>query len=203
MPLPLFSVGKRVLPLLVAIAVLPLSPLAAQERPEEESLLLNGGEEAPAQQNEPPQVALVSSWDFIRMLLILAAVVAAIYLVVRLLRRGLRRQLPPTDLIRLLGTRPLAGNRALHVVELGRHVFLLGAADSGISLIAEITDQETLDGVRLATAQAAPQTIQGFAQFLQSFLRSPRGARGARTAGGEGQDTLEFMKRQRQRLEKL
>ena len=34
MPLSLFSVGKRVLPFLVAIAVLPLS-LAAQERPEE------------------------------------------------------------------------------------------------------------------------------------------------------------------------
>ena len=53
------------------------------------------------------------------------------------------------------------------------------------------------DGVRLATAQAAPQTIQGFAHFLQSFLRS------GRKHGGNPQDTLEFMKRQRQRLEKL
>jgi len=196
-PLSLFAIGKRVLPFIVALSVFPVSFLGAQERPEEESLLLIGGEETQEQQAAEPQAALVSTWDFVRMLLVLAAVIAVIYLLFRLLRRGMGRRLPQSDLIRLLGTRPLAGNRALHVVELGNQVFLVGAAENGISLIAEITDRETLDSLRLATSQAPPQTLRGFAQFLQSFLHSPR------KQGENTQDTLDFMKRQRQRLEKL
>jgi flagellar protein FliO/FliZ len=198
--LSLFSIGRRVLPFIVVLSVFPVHHASAQEKVAEESLLLIGGDETPAQQAQgaqEPQVSLVSSWDFIRMLLILAAVIAVIYLVFRLLRRGMRRQLPQNDLIRLLGTRALTGNRALHVVELGNKVFLVGAAENGISLISEITDQETLDGVRLATSQAPPQTIQGFGQFLQSFLHFPQ------KHGGNSQDTLDFMKQQRQRLQKL
>lgn len=197
MSLSLFSIGRRVLPFVVALSVFPIPLVRAQERPADESLLLIGGDETPAEQSEEPQVSLVSSWDFIRMLLILGAVVAVIYLAVRLLRRGMRRQLPQNDLIRLLGTRALSANRALHVVELGNQVFLVGAAENGISLISQITDQETLDSLRLARTQAPPQTIQGFAQFLQSFLRFPQ-----KPAGG-AQDTLDFMKQQRQRLQKL
>jgi flagellar protein FliO/FliZ len=195
--LSLFSIGKRVLPVIVVLSIFPLQPVPAQQQVTDESLLPIAGEDTQPRQAEQPQVSLVSSWDFVRMLLVLGAVVVVIYLVFRLLRRGLRRRLPQNDLIRLLGTRALTGNRALHVVELGNKVFLVGAAENGISLISEITDQETLDTVRLATSQAPPQTFQGFAQFLQSFLRAPR------KQTGSTQDTLDFMKQQRQRLQKL
>jgi flagellar biogenesis protein FliO len=141
-----------------------------------------------------PAGPLVSTWDFLRMLLILAAVVGVIYLLFHLLKRGFRRQLPQNDLIRVLGSRSLSGNRALHLVSMGRSVFLVGAAESGISLIAEIKDQETLDQIRLESSQGiAPQ---GFAQFFQSLWKGG----GKRNLTG---DSLEFMKQQRQRLQKM
>jgi flagellar biogenesis protein FliO len=141
-----------------------------------------------------PAGPLVSTWDFLRMLLILAAVVGVIYLLFHLLKRGFRRQLPQNDLIRVLGSRSLSSNRALHLVAMGRSVFLVGAAESGISLIAEIKDQETLDQIRLESSQGtAPQ---GFAQFFQSLWKGG----GKRNLTG---DSLEFMKKQRQRLQKM
>ena len=76
---------------------------------------------------------------------------------------------------------------------MGRSVYLVGAAESGISLIAEIKDQETLDQIRLDTSQVLPP--QGFAQFFQTLWKG-----GKRNLSG---DSLEFMKKQRQRLQKM
>ncbi len=160
------------------------------------------GEEALVLPEEPqgapaaaaPAGPLVSTWDFLRMLLILAAVVGVIYLLFHLLKRGFRRQLPQNDLIRVLGSRSLSGSRALHLVAMGRSVYLVGAAESGISLIAEIKDQETLDQIRLESSQMIGP--QGFAQFFQSLWKGG----GKRNLTG---DSLELLKQQRQRLQKM
>jgi flagellar protein FliO/FliZ len=201
----------RVAPILVVFLLLtPLAGAFAQATPAaveegaspasrgstapvgEESLAIPDAPEAPAA--AAPAGPLVSTWDFVRMLLILAAVVGVIYLLFYFLKRGFRRQLPQNDLIRVLGSRSLSGNRALHLVAMGRSVFLVGAAESGISLIAEVKDQETLDQIRLESAEAA-RLPQGFAQFFQSLWKG-----GKRDASG---DSLEFMKQQRQRLRKM
>jgi len=185
------ELARRALVLFLLLA--PLA-LAAQEAPPagEESFTFADEPEAPAS----PEATgpLVSTWDFVRMLLILAAVVGVIYLLFYLLKRGFRRQLPQNDLIRVLGSRSLAGNRALHLVALGRGIYLVGAAESGISLIAEIKDQETLDQIRLESSQVLPP--QGFAQFFQSLWKGG----GKRNLTG---DSLELLKQQRQRLQKM
>jgi flagellar protein FliO/FliZ len=187
--------------LVLFLLLAPLAGLPAQESESasqgtapvtEESLILP--EEPEAASDTAPTGPLVSTWDFVRMLLILAAVVGVIYLLFHLLKRGFRRQLPQNDLIRILGSRSLSGNRALHLVAMGRSVYLVGAAESGISLIAEIKDQETLDQIRLESSQVLPP--QGFAQFFQSLWKGG----GKRNLSG---DSLEFMKKQRQRLQKM
>ena len=90
------------------------------------------------------------------MFIILAAVVGAIYLLFWILRRSAGRRVTENDLIRVLGSKNLAGNRSLHLVEVGSSVFLVGASDGGVELISEITDKESLDSVRLkATEEGA------------------------------------------------
>ena len=190
------NLARRLLLSLLLLAPLssPLAqeaPKAAPASPSEESLVLP--EEPESAAAAAPAGPLVSTWDFLRMLLILAAVVGVIYLLFHLLKRGFRRQLPQNDLIRVLGSRSLSGNRALHLVALGRSVYLVGAAESGISLIAEVKDQETLDQIRLESSQVLPP--QGFAQFFQSLWKG-----GKQNLSG---DSLEFMKQQRQRLRKM
>ena len=203
-----FAGGSRFLLCLGLFLLVPVLVSHGQEssggvdsdskRPLEESLLILDPEEA-AESGETQEFQggpLVSSWDFIRMVLILAAVVGVIYLIFWMLKRGLRRQLPQNDLIRLLGTRNLSGNRALHLVEMGKQVFLVGAAEGSISLISEIRDQETLDAIALERSQMQNRTSQGFAHFFQSLLKSG----GSQSSVG---DTIDFMKQQRRRLEKL
>jgi len=154
-----------------------------------------GGAPAPA---PGPQVAApgVTTWDFVRMLIILAAVVGAIYLLFWVLRRGAGKKITENSLIRVLGSRSLAGNRSLHLVEVGTSVFLVGASDGGVELISEITDKESLDSVRLKAAEEAPGGRRSFQQLLSEIFRPA----GRTLSVGDG---VGFLRGQRDRLRKL
>ncbi len=138
----------------------------------------------------------VSTWDFVRMLIILAAVVGAIYLLFWILRRTAGRKITENDLIHVLGSRSLAGNRSLHLVEVGSSVFLVGASDGGVELISEITDKESLDSVKLKAAEEAPGGRKNFQQLLSEIFRPA--ARSVSVGEGVG-----FLRGQRDRLRKL
>jgi flagellar protein FliO/FliZ len=138
----------------------------------------------------------VTTWDFVRMVIILAAIIGVIYLLFWLLRRGAGRKIQENDLIRVLGSRSLSGSRALHVVEVGASVYLIGASDGGVELISEITDKESLDSVRLKAAEEKPQGRRGFAQVLAEIFTPARKSLSVN-------DGIGFLKGQRERLKKL
>ena len=138
----------------------------------------------------------VSTWDFVRMILVLACVLGVIYLLFWLLRRGAGKKIQENGLIRVLGSRGLSGSRSLHLVEVGSSVYLVGSSDGGVELIAEITDKESLDSLRLKAAEQAPGGRRTFAQAFGEIFRPA----GRPFSIGEG---LGFLKGQRERLKKL
>lgn len=145
----------------------------------------------------------VDTWDFVRMLLVLALVVGVIYGVFWLLRRGGRLKTPENEMIRVLGSRSLAGNRALHLVEVGRSVYLVGSAENGVNLVAEVKDQETLDALRVQAAEEGGTARRTFAATLARVFnpsKGPGAAAGKGTGLGEGAD---FLRRQRDRLRRI
>ena len=184
--------------------LLAAGPAAAQtttrDAPTNESELLipdpaaTGGTAATGVQ--AASVPGVSTWDFVRMFLVLALVVAVIYGVFWLLRRTSRRTVQENELIRVLGSRSLSGGRALHLVEVASSVFLVGSADGGVDLIAEITDKESLDAVRLQAAEAGAVGRVRFADTLARIFKPTKKAPGL----GEGVD---FIRGQRERLRRL
>ncbi len=194
---------------------IPVS-LAAQDstsgtvETEETMLILDEEEAAVVPADEPlNNTPIISTWDFVRMLLILAVVVGVIYLIFFLLKRGFKRQLPENDLIQVVGSRTLAGNRSIHLVELGKSLFLLGSADGGVSLISEIRDQETLDILRLERSQTKAWAPLRFGKLLQGLLKvpvgTPAGTQELRSPG-QGQEiagTVSYLQQQRERLRKL
>lgn len=146
----------------------------------------------------------VDTWDFVRMILVLALVVGLIYGVFWLLRRGARLKAPENEMIRVLGSRGLAGNRALHLVEVGRSIYLVGSAENGVNLVAEVKDQETIDAIRVQAAEEGGKPRRGFAATLARMLapaeapKSP--ASGAGPALGAG---AAFLRKSRERLRRI
>ncbi len=90
-----------------------------------------------------------SVWDFIRMLLVLGGVLGFIYLIFFLLKRAGNPKVVLDSTIKILSTQNLEAGRALHLIEIGPQIFLIGSGESAVQLISEITDKETIDTIRL------------------------------------------------------
>jgi flagellar protein FliO/FliZ len=170
----------------------------------EESLLI-GEESSDPGSGALTSAPLLSTWDFVRMLFILGGIVGAIYLLFFLLKRSQGRRVVENDLIRVLGSRNLVGNKSLHLIEVGGSVFLVGAGEGGVALISEIHDKETVDRLKLESVREAPASIRSFASVLSGLFRPTTGASG--TPGArfalEAEDPVEYMKKQQERLKRM
>ncbi len=189
--------------LLAAVAVSGVGFAQAADKPavkptDNPEKLMRIGDDPGASQGATRAQPLVSTWDFVRMVLILAAVVGAIYLFFYLLRRTMSPARNESGMIRLLGQRSLNGSRALYLVEVGATVLLVGAADSQVSLVARITDKESLDSIRVAMAQSAerPESRRSFATLIGGMF-----APAARSLSAH--DGLSFLRRQKERLKRM
>ncbi|MDZ7795124.1 MAG: flagellar biosynthetic protein FliO [Spirochaetia bacterium] len=132
---------------------------------------------------QSPQVELEEGlntftvWDFLRMVLVLGGVIAAIYGIFFLLKRVGNPRAQPDSLINVLSTQNLQGNRSLHLVEVGNEVFLVGSAEGGVQLVSRIEESETLDAIHLYRSQlsAGTQTFQNTLKGIFSKTSAPNG----------------------------
>ncbi len=136
------------------------------------------GEDAGAQ---PGSINSFGVWDFVRMVIVLGIVIAIIYVVFYLLKRASGGRFENSPMIRVLGSHGLPGNKALHLVEVGRQVFLIGVGDDSITLVSEISDQESLDELRLKASTTTTERSGNFADMLSGFFHG-----GGRGRGGSG-----------------
>ncbi len=176
------------------------NPDAGNTLPDESLMPIGGGEET-IPLPETARGSLFSFWDFIRMLLIFAAVIGVIYLLYKLLRKAGAPKIGETRLLKVLSSQSLGGNRSLHLVEVGNAVYLVGAGESAVSLVAEITEKETLDNIRL---QASVETGVGGRRSFADLMGGMFGRGGGKTAStGLHPLSTEFLKKQRERLKKM
>ena len=145
--------------------------------------------------SDDTQKSLISTWDFVRMILVLAAVIGAIYLLFFFLKRGARRKQPDNELIRLIDYQSLNGNRALHLVMVGENIYLVGSSENGVHLVSRIDDKESVDTIRLELAQTGDKVKTNFSDFFSGMFKSEKNP--------SLNDTLSFMKKQKERLEEM
>jgi flagellar protein FliO/FliZ len=137
-------------------------------------------------------------WDFLRMVLVLGAVIALIYGLFLLLKKIGNPKSGGEGLINLLASQPLNGNRSLHLVQVGTEVFLVGSADGAVSLVSRLEEKETLDRIALYESDRK----SGASSFAGTF-RSILGDNSENGGEAEGYTSGLFLRRQRDRLKKL
>ncbi len=133
---------------------------------------------------------------FLRMLVVLALVVAAIYGIYRLMRRVARPKTVEDDSIRLLATKSLGPGKAVHVIGMGAKAYLIGAAEAAISLLAQIDDKEFVDELFLKAAQNPQKNgaAGDFGEMLAGLLGRRRKKNESSGSAGD------FLAGQRKRL---
>lgn len=141
---------------------------------------------------------------FLRMIVVLALVLAAIYGVYRLMKRAAGPKTVESSAVKILASSSLGSGKTLHVVLVGSKGFLVGATDSQVNLVAAIDDKEYLDALVLEAATNPPPREGSGREFgkVLSSLMGGKGMSGKREAGnkrGEG----DFLAGQRDRLRKF
>ena len=145
--------------------------------------------------------------DFVRVLIVLGIVIALIYGFVWMLKKFSGVKAEGGDSIRIFSTRPLKGDSAIHLVEAGNRIFLIGSSSNAINLISEIDDKESIDEIRL-NASSIPAPIKvGFARlFKDRFGTGPSETAAEGESGSPDAspaDPGSFLRKQRERLKDL
>ena len=158
--------------------------------PVDESTLVLG-EPSTQEGNASANVSAFGFWDFARMILVLAVVIGIVYLVFYFLKRAGGGKYAQSDLIRVVGSQSLPGNRAIYLVQVGAQVFMVGAGGESVTLLGEITDKETVDMMILAAGEQQESPKRNFGDLVGSLIK-----------GGQG-PSLDLMREQRERLQRL
>ncbi len=140
---------------------------------------------------------------FLRMILVLALVIGAIWVVFRFMKRAQGPAVEDNSALRVLASASLGQGKAVHVVGLGGKAWLLGAAESTVSLIAEIEDREVIDELELKAVTAAGRPKADFRSLLGGLLgRGARSGAKGKSGGGPLSFGSEYLSQQRERLKK-
>ncbi|MDC7235754.1 MAG: flagellar biosynthetic protein FliO [Spirochaetales bacterium] len=167
-------------------AELPLFPAETADE-------AGGDDTAPAAETAPPSVGL---GDLIRVIIVLAGVIGVIYLLVYFLKKVSPMSESREERIGILATRHLKRDSSLHLVEVGNQVFLVGSGSSSVNIISEITDQETLDSIRLEQSEAPAHAPGSFRDLFRKGLSLGSGSR-------MSDQSPDFLRAQRDRLKNL
>ncbi len=133
----------------------------------------------------------------LRMIIVLAFVLAAIYGLYALIKRSARPRNEEDAYIKVLASSPLAAGKTLHVVSVGERAWLLASTDTSVSVVAEMEDRELIDALTLRAAASPGAPREDFIASLRRLL-----TKGTRT-GGAVSGSVDFLVRQRDRLKKM
>jgi flagellar protein FliO/FliZ len=166
--------------------------LSAPE-PNPESLIVFDAPEEGGGEIAAPQT--LSGFVALRVVLVLALSAAAIYGVVFFFKRLSKPQAQENPYLKVLARAPVASGASVAVVAVGSRAYLVGAGDGGVSLIAELEDQETVDAMLLDNSRngAGASKILNFSELLRR-LGSGKGDK--RLGAGD-------LRKRRERLDKL
>jgi flagellar protein FliO/FliZ len=167
-------------------------------REAERAYILGEGEAALTEQG-----GVSSVWAVFRIVIALALAAAAIYGIVYFLKRKKTGDTPDDTYFKVLARAPINIRTAAAVLAVGNKAWLVGLSDTGVSLISEITDKETVDAMLLSyTTQTARSNNAATFNFTD-LLRRFAGGR-----GGKLQDAADIpqplnLQRNRERLKNL
>lgn len=165
--------------------------------PNEKTLLIGGAANGATGTVKP--IKALGAWDYIQMVLVLALVIAGIYVLFYFLKRAGGPRYQENAVIGVLSTKVLQPNRSIHLIDVGGQLYLVGTSENNVNLVAAIEKKEAIDEIRLRTAQNGPRP--GRKTFRDAFSGASR--KGGLGFAGSVMDSMSFIKQQRERLKKM
>ncbi len=111
---------------------------------------------------------------FLRMILVLAIVIAGIYFLFRFMKRSMGVEEAPVEddvFLRKVSYLNLGNGKSVQIVSLWNVAFILGIADNSVTLLKEINDKELIDAMnRYADMNSKSKKPKTFEEILELFM---------------------------------
>jgi len=138
-------------------------------------------------------------WILIRMILVLAFVLACIYAVVYFMKKGLAPGSDNDPFLRKVTSISLAPGKSVQVVTLLDNAYIIGVTDNAVNLIGQVNDKELVDAMNLYADKNAKNTKpRNFNDVLALFM--PNSAEKKNVFSDSAQSAADLLKKQRDRL---
>ena len=177
-----------------------LSDTAQGLRAEESNIAINTDTVAVT-----PEDTSLGVWFFVRMILVLAVVIALIYFFFAFLKKTTGVGNVSDPYLKKVASLPLGPGKSVHVITLKDKAYIIGAGESSINLIAEVEDKELVDAMNLhAPVSSDKKGSLRFSDLLGKFstgvpkndVRKEKKDR----VTIQTESSVEFLKNQRNRI---
>lgn len=140
--------------------------------------------------------------DIVSLFIFLIIVIGIIILFFWLLKKITVKKEMNDDLIKVIGSQSIRADSTIHIIEVGEQVFLIGAGNSSVSLITELTDKDTVDAIKLKASQQVDLKDQSFFSLIRNSFTVTPGNKSSGPPKKSG-SPFDFLKNQKERLKKL
>lgn len=147
-------------------------------------------------------------WVFIRMILVLAVILAIIWVIFKFMKKGIQPGEENDPFMRKVSSITLSPGKTVQIVTLLDHAYIIGVTDNAVNVIGTVEDKELVDAMNLyADKNANTKKPRNFADILDIFM--PHGPRNNKTEAkknnvfdGSAEQVVDMLKKQRDRLNK-
>jgi flagellar protein FliO/FliZ len=138
----------------------------------------------------------------LRMIVVLALVIACIYLVIWLMKRGMRTGNNSDPFMRVVSSITISPGKTVQVITLLDHAYLIGVTDNAVNLIGEVTDKELVDAMNLyADKHENTNKPRSFNDILALFMPNGQKGKNGNIFGNSTSAAEELLKKQHDRLQ--
>lgn len=140
----------------------------SQSQIEESQFTFDGNLDSPAASAPKP---VSGFWVFVRMILVLAIVIAVIYFVFRLMKKTIDPVSDNDPFLRKVASLNLGPGKSVQVVTLVDRGFLVGVSDDSVNLLCELDDKELINAMNVHSDRSSNQfRAKNFAEVLEMFI---------------------------------
>ncbi|MBP3365980.1 MAG: flagellar biosynthetic protein FliO [Treponema sp.] len=164
-----------------------------QSQIQESQILLDAaGDQAEAEASAGASVSGV--WIFLRMILVLGIVIAALYLLFRFMKKSIDPEMEGSDevFLRKVSAVGIGAGKSVQIVSLWNKAYVLGVSDSSVSLLETIDDKDLVDAMnRYADMNSAKPKPKTFEEILELFMPGQKARSSAKSGKKPGKSAYD------------
>lgn len=143
----------------------------------------------------------IDYWSYIKIIIVLALVVVAIYAIFRFMKKFLKIKDDVGEDAQIITSQTLGPNRWLQVVYIHGKYLILGVTSENINLISEITDPKEIERLDIYSNQQEVNKGSSFQELFNNLKNSIFGKKDKKDDFNYETDEVDFLKNQNKRFE--